>query len=211
MLGVLYAEQGRRDLATQQFRAAVQEAERLLPKEPNNTVWLDYASDARANLAEQLLLAGESAEAASQTKAVCDGAAKLLSHDPRNPAWRSTFSACWRLQAKLALARDANPEALNFARRSLAAAQSVHSGDAVADAYRIGDAYRLVGDIQLNSGDGSGARESWTAALRQLPGQAVERPSEMAERAAILRRLGRSVNAQPISSRLQAMGYREMS
>ena len=210
-LGRLYSEQGRGDLASDQFRAAVNEAEVLIPKEPTNTVWLDYASSARAYLAAELLRAGKMDEAANQTAAVCSGSADLLKRDATNPPWRGTMSACWKLRAKLALARGANGEALGFAQRSLDVAKSIRSGDAVTDAYRVSSTYRLVGDIEQKLGNAKAARASWSAALRVLPAPASEEPDQAAERALILSRLGRETQARPIAAKLNAMGYRQIS
>lgn len=210
-LGRLYAEQGRTDLASEQLRAAVNEAELLIPKEPANTVWLDYASSARAFLAAELLRAGKADEAASQTGSVCSAATSLLSRDPTNPPWRGTMSACWKLRAKLALARGATSEALSFAQRSLDVAKSIRSGDAVADAYRVSGSYRLVGDIEQKSGNANAARASWMAALRVLPARASEEPDQAAERALILNRVGREAEARPIAARLNTMGFRGVS
>jgi hypothetical protein len=68
-----------------------------------------------------------------------------------------------------------------------------------------------VGDIQRDLGDGPAARSSWSAALAQLPRGATEEPGQMAEHALILRRLGRDAEAQPISTRLESIGYRQQS
>jgi len=211
MLGRLYAEQGRRDLASRQFQAAVSQADLLIPKEPNNTRWLEYATNARVDLADELLLAGQTDQAAAQVRPICDGASRLLTHDQRNAVWRAALSSCWNLQARLALAHGANSDALKFAQRALEVSKSVHSGDAIADAYSAASAQRFVGDIQQSAGDPDGARASWAAALRYLPSNSVEEPGQANERAVILRRLGRSAEAQAISSRLRAMGYHEMS
>jgi tetratricopeptide (TPR) repeat protein len=210
-LGALYAEQGATGPAVQHFNAAVEESDRLIPKEPNNAVWVDYGATARAALARQLLLVGQLDEAATQTAAVCGAAQRLLRKDAHNAAWRSTFSTCWALQAKVALARGDSVRGLSFAQRSLDVAKSVHSGDAVGDRYFLASAYRLLGDAEQKAGDGNAARQSWIAALRDLPVRAAEEPSQAAEHAAILRRLGRDGDAQQIASRLDAMGYRETS
>jgi tetratricopeptide (TPR) repeat protein len=210
-LGALYAEQGERGPAVQQFNAAVDEAERLIPKEPNNAVWVDYGATARAALARQLLLAGQVDQAAAQTVAVCGAAQRLLRKDAQNAAWRGTLSTCWALQAKVALARGDSAGGLTFAQRALDAARSVHSGDAVADAYLTAGVYRLLGDVEQRAGDGDAARESWNAAFRHLPPRTAEEPSQAAERAEILRRLGREGESRQIASRLNAIGYREAS
>ena len=210
-LGELYAEQGQSGLAADQLRAAVSQAELLIPKEPNNTVWLDYASSARAFLAAELLRGGKTDEAAGQIDSVCSGAANLLKRDASNLQWRGLTSSCWRLRARLALARNAKPDGLGFAQRSLGVAKSIHSGDAVADAYRIASAYRLVGDIQRETGNANAARASWAAGLNQLPARATEEPDQAWERAVLLSKLGRETEARPLKARLGAIGFRDAS
>jgi tetratricopeptide (TPR) repeat protein len=211
MLGKLYAEQGRSDLAAEQFRAAVAQAEFLIPKEPNNTLWVEYASNARADLARQLLLAGDTDGAGRQTEALCNGVSSLLTHKGHKYAWLAASAECWSLRAKIALARGANVDALNLAQRAMAVSRTVHSGDTVQDAYRIASTYRLIGDIEQKSGDQEAARLSWATALQQLPTGAVEEPNQKAERALILRRLGRNPEAEPIITALKAIGYRDVS
>jgi hypothetical protein len=65
----------------------------------------------------------------------------------------------------------------------------------------------LVGDIRRQLGDASGARSAWTSALTSLPAGVAEQPDEMAERAALLQRLGRAFDAQPLTARLNSIGY----
>jgi tetratricopeptide (TPR) repeat protein len=211
MLGTLYAEQGQGSLAVQQFRAAVSLADALIPKEPTNMRWVEYASIARADLAKQLLQSGHTAEAQDLTRAVCDGSNVLLRRDPHKANWLATREQCWTLQARLALGSGDKAGALGFAQRALDVAKSAHSGDSIADAFAIATVYRTIGDIQRDSGDAGAARSSWSAALAQLPKSGAEEPNQMAEHALILRRIGREAEAQPIDAKLQAMGYRQLS
>jgi Tfp pilus assembly protein PilF len=208
-LGNLYADQGRTDLASDQYRGAVHEGELLLPKEPNNNQWTEYATKARVALATQYLVAGDMLNANTQTGLVCDASGKLMARDKTNPTWQGLVSACWRLRAKLADKNGSVTEAAQFAQRALDVAKIVRSGDRVADAFRIALSYGLLGDIQQKAGDAAAAKLSWTRALALLPAPRAEEPEQAGERSVLLRKLGREVEARQIASRLQALGYRK--
>jgi hypothetical protein len=66
----------------------------------------------------------------------------------------------------------------------------------------------MLGDVRQRLGDYPGAKAAWSAALQQLPTNVAEVPFETNERAELLRRLGRSSEAQDAATRLKAMGYR---
>jgi tetratricopeptide (TPR) repeat protein len=207
MLGVAYAAQGQTAQAAQQFRAAVAEADVLVPKEPNNTNWLEYAYKARLELANQLILAGDSQRAAQLVGQACHTVDELLRRDAKKPGWRSGLSRCRMVEARLALAAGDKQKALLLAEDSVTASRTMHSGSPVDDSYLIASAYRLVGDVQRQLGNSGGAHSAWQAAVAMLPTGAMEEPSEMAERAMILERLGRVGEAQQLARRLSQMGY----
>src|SRR5205814_7379675 len=54
-LGNLRAERGQFELAGEQLRASIAEADLLTTVEPNNTLWLEYGYRARISLAKLLL------------------------------------------------------------------------------------------------------------------------------------------------------------
>ncbi|MFL6765244.1 MAG: tetratricopeptide repeat protein, partial [Sphingomicrobium sp.] len=206
-LGMLYAEQGQRNLAIEQFRAAVDQAAALIPKEPANTKWLESAVRAKLGLAGQLLLAGRNDEATTQTTDACQTLDGLARRDRDKPIWQGNYGTCWLMRARLALAAGDAKAALGSADTALRTNRSVHSGDAVADAYVVAATGILLGDIRRKLGDASGARSAWTSALTSLPASVAEQPDEMAERAALLQRLGRPGDAQPLTARLNSIGY----
>jgi hypothetical protein len=51
---------------------------------------------------------------------------------------------------------------------------------------------------------------AWQASLDVLPSGVNERPGEMRQRAEILKRMGRTAEAQHLNSTLAAIGYRQM-
>lgn len=207
-LGTLYAEQGQTDLAAQQFRAAVDQADFLIPQEPSNAVWLEYAANARTDLARQLLASGNLDEAGGLISAACNGAAKLIARDRTKPKWRMTLSRCWSVRAEIAFKRGAKTDALGLAQRAVNVAKTVHSGDSVADQFLLARDYRVIGDIQRALGAADAARASWAMSLQLLPSAASD-PDQMAERVVIFRRLGRGAEADQLSARLAKIGYRD--
>jgi len=208
MLGLLYAEQGQTDLAKQELQVAVEQANRLIPKEPDNTLWLEYASSARLILAKQLLSSGDRSEASAQANAGCQTVNGLLSRNQLKPQWQVEFVVCLQIQAKLKLSGQDRAAAMKVAQEAIARSKSVHSGDPVADAYLVASSYRLAGDVQRALDNNAAARSAWQMALESMPSGAAE-PDQLAERASVLARLGRTAEAETLHSKLRSMGYRQ--
>ena len=113
------------------------------------------------------------------------------------------------LQARLSLQAGAKQQALGLAQRAVDTARSVHTGDRVADAFVVARAYRILGDIQHDLGNADGARLAWTTALAAIPVGLAEQPDETAQRASLLQRLGRTMEAHQLTTKLEARGYRD--
>ena len=210
-LGIVYASQGRLDLAIREFRNGLAESEKLIPREPDNSKWLDAAAKTRLSLAEVLLAAGQTAEAAGQTEAGCRLFEGLLARDRSVALWRAGIRDCQAMRARIALTSGAADEALRHAGQALDAAESVKSSDSVGDRFMLARVQLLLGDIHRKAGDGLSAMSAWRAGMRALPTGVQERPGEMADRAELLRRLGRAAEAEPLAARLSAMGFRKTS
>jgi tetratricopeptide (TPR) repeat protein len=204
-LGKLYLMRGQSDLALQHLRAGVSAAEQLLPVEPGNTLWLNYAMSVRFALADALM--GTKQDGAAETEAGCAIAQRLFARDSRYAQWRLGMQICWTNRARLALAANRTDEALRNARQAVSTGMpdTTRSMDGPAPAAR---AQLALGDIQKSLGDSAAAAAAWQAGLAALPNGSTERPNELALHAAILQRLGRAAEAQPIIERLRAMGYR---
>jgi hypothetical protein len=114
------------------------------------------------------------------------------------------------MRSRLALASGGTQQALTFAEQALASAQAERSGDPVSDRFSIAASGRMLGDVRQRLGDSAGANDAWSAALNQLPANVAEVPFETNERVELLRRLGRSGEAQDAAARLKAMGYRSV-
>ena len=169
-LGNLYAVRGQTEPALEQLRTAAQLAEQLIPTEPNNQKWIEYAANAEINLAQALVTARRLDEAAAQTDAGCARARELVGRDPRAANRRATWRNCLLVRAELALAGGAVADASNAAARALEVANSVKSSDTVADQFARAKAYRLVGDIRKQARDYDGARPPGRRRFPRCPG-----------------------------------------
>jgi tetratricopeptide (TPR) repeat protein len=207
-LGILYMERGQYALAEHQFRAAIAEADALTSVEPTNALWLEYGYRTRSYLAKLLLATGRRDEASAQALAACRAVQSLVRRPSPKPEWRNGLFGCLALQAQLTLAAGSKDQAHAFAQQALNAAQSVHSADKVQNAFRLAHAYRLLGDIEQELGRPSAARAAWASGLASIPAGTFEQPDEIADHAALLQRLGRAGDAQPLAARLKAMEYR---
>jgi len=155
-----------------------------------------------------LLASGKPDDAAAETSEACGAIVALLRRNPANVKWRGSLGDCWAMRARVALAKGAAQTALSLAQAAVDTSRSTHSGDAMTDGYRTALAYRLAGDARQRLGDRIAARGAWTSGLAAFPSGIPEQPNEMAERASVLRRLGRVTEAQTITTRLDSMGYR---
>jgi tetratricopeptide (TPR) repeat protein len=211
-LGVLLTRRGQVEPGVQQYRLALERANGLIAVEPNNSYWKDLAASVRLELARNLLMLDRSDEAASEASIGCGITAALRARDPGVAKWRSLETTCLEMRSRVALQSGAKAQALAFAKQALASAQAQRSDDPIRDRYRVAAVYRLIGDLNRHMGDLEAARAAWSSGLAQLPEQvAAERPWEMSERAELLRRVGQLSDAQPLASRLAAIGYRSAS
>jgi len=207
-LGVFHVERGQEPAAAELLRASIAQADSLVALEPANALWLEYDLRGRLALARLLLVTQKRDDAAAQTSAACEAVGTLLRRPSVKPEWRNDLFFCLTLRAQLSLSKNDKQQAITFAKQAVEAAKTVHTADAPADAFGVARAYRLLGDIERDSGDMNGASSAWTSALTIIPTGVTERPDEMAEHAALLQRLGRIAQAQQLNGRLAAMGYR---
>jgi tetratricopeptide (TPR) repeat protein len=206
-LGILLTWRGQSDRGVEELRAAVSQAESLIPVEPGNTLWKSLAAGARLELARTLLSLGKADEAAQETTSACSSIAGIRASDMI--AARQT--ACLTMRARLALQAGADSDAIALSQQALASTQRVHSPDPLKDRYTAASIYRLIGDAHRATGDLQGASASWSQALATLPRGVPESPFELDEHALILQRLGRATEAQQIAGKLNAMGYRRLA
>ena len=208
-LAELYQYRGDTDRALAHFRAAVENSEALIAHEPDNSRWKYFSARARLNLAGMYLVSGQRGEAAREAVTGCNATANLLATDPSVQVWRANMRECWEMRARLSLAAGDAGQALSYSERAVQLARAVRSTDPVDDRYALAQSYRLLGDSRQLLGDGRGAQAAWEAGLATLPAGVPEKPSEMAERATLLKRLDRAADARMLYSRLTAMGYQQ--
>ena len=207
-LGILLTARGKTDQGIVHYRLALAQSKSLLAVDASNNEWREMGTNAQLELAKSLLAIGSAGEAAQETSAACSVADALRARDPNVARWQLLKTNCSSMRARLALASGATSQALALAGQAVQAARSERSGDSVGDAYGVAAAYRLLGDVRKRAGDSGGANEAWATGFAQLPRNASERPSEMQERAELLRRLGRAEEAGRLAARLNAIGYR---
>lgn len=206
-LGILFGWRGQSDNAIKELQSAVAEAEQLIPVEPSNNLWKQYAAGAQLALALQLLENAKQAEAADLTNQGCAAVGQLRQHNIGNAGIGSLQTSCLKLKTRLALQSGTGGQALQLAEQSLASAQAERSGNAIRDRYGIAAAYRLLGDVRLKAGDAQAARRAWTTGIAQLPPNVADGPLEMQERSNLLHRLGRADEARALDQRLTAIGF----
>ena len=206
-LGLLHGWTGQPERASEQFRLAVAEANRLIPIEPGNIRWKGYAAQAQLALAGTLITLGRSAEATSETQAGCTLAAQVAAHDAAS-SWRHLQTECYTGRSRLALQSGNSAEALTLAVQAVASAKTERRPDPISIRYRVAAAYRHLGDVRRQMGATDQAVAAWTAALAQLPRGTAERPAEMYERAEILKRVGKADQARPLLDRLASIGFK---
>lgn len=207
-LGILLGERRQQARAASELGTAVGEADRLIELEPRSAIWKLTGAMTRLSLAKELLAAGNDGDARTQTTAGCRLAAGLKVSGAGLSWARTVQTDCLTLESRLALAGGATADALTNAERALASARSERNEDPISDRYRVATAYLLLGDVRQRSGDSEAARTAWSAGLAQLPQGVAERPQDMSTRAELLRRMGRSAEARPLTERLAELGYR---
>jgi tetratricopeptide (TPR) repeat protein len=207
-LGWMYGLTGRGDLALGNLQAAVATADQLSGIEPGNMVWRQWGFQARLTLARELLEEGRAADAEVQTNAACATVAQLLARSAAYPAWRGGARDCEMMRARLALDSHAADQAVSHAEKAVRAAQSVKSSDEDTDRFALAAAYLLLGDAQRASGDMASAALNWSNALSAARPNVAEKPTETANHAATLQRLGRLPEANALRDRLRLMGIR---
>jgi tetratricopeptide (TPR) repeat protein len=207
-LGWLFAERGQVEPAAQQFRASIANSDALRAIEPNNASWAEAGAHAQLFLARLLLVTGKTNEAGPEITAGCHTYQTLLNRPSPRPEWRKAVFACMSVKAELALRNGAKDQAHELGQRALQAAQSVHTQDKIEDSFRVARAHRLIGDVERDRGHMDAARTAWLAGFAAIPAGVPEQPDEMAEHAALLQRLGRAGEAQPLIAKLSSFGYR---
>ena len=207
-LGNVHLARGNVGEALKDYQAAIALGQKLIATEPDNSRWLDATAKAQLGTADALLSTGRAAEAATVVAAACAGYAHLISKEPDVPGWREGNRNCLVMKARAAISAGNSAEGASVARQAVVVARSIHSTNAVADAFGLARALRVLGDAYRAGGDMAAARQAWAEADRVRPAGVPEAPLEMREHARIAERLGHANELAALNSRLAAMGYR---
>jgi tetratricopeptide (TPR) repeat protein len=169
--------------------------------------WLMWAAGAQLDYAATLMRSGQLDEAAAQTRAGCDRVDRLSAQGGDVAQWKSVAVQCLMRRAQVAMTGGSEAEALALANRALAAARARRTGAPIERAVQVAQMYKLIGDIRHRAGEASAAQAAWQTALAKWP-KGLDDPRNTALRAELLTALGRGAEARPLTSRLEAMGYR---
>ena len=154
------------------------------------------------------LAAGRIDQASSAAQAACDVADRLLARDRSVAMWRTTLQLrCLRTRARIALRSGRPEEAVTLARQTVVLARSEQGQ--VDRAIAVADGELLLGEALRAAGQADAARGAFERALSSWPGKIEERPYELANHTILLKRLGKTGEANVIGRRLSTMGYRQ--
>jgi tetratricopeptide (TPR) repeat protein len=209
-LGRLLVSNGAVDSGLQQASRAVETADALMPTEPDNMLWVEYAAGAKLDLAAILLSLGRKEEAAAQTRSACDLSGRLLAKDRNVVVWRWIAIDCLTRRTELAMASGSTEEAQQLALRTVAASREFQGKDEAETRFVRATANKLLGDVYARSGNKTEAAAAWNQALATWPQAVAETPRQIAIRAALLTSVGRDAEAAPLKTKLTETGYRRL-
>jgi tetratricopeptide (TPR) repeat protein len=210
-LAHLKAAGGDLDGGISEAAEAVSEANALIPTEPDNKKWVEFASSAKLSLAQLLLTKGNYSQASEQLRSACEPVRQGLARDGGAVNWKVLLRRCLAMEAQLAVDTGDASAAVSTAGRAVDVAKSVRSGDSVGDRFWLAKAYRILGDAYRKSGDAELAQAAWRAAFAALPNGIAERPYEIGERIEVLARVGRATEGRALANGMRSFGYRQLT
>jgi tetratricopeptide (TPR) repeat protein len=201
------AYRGQMALAVDEARQASAVVGWLTATEPQNTEWMQAGAQANFDRAGLELAAGRINDARTAAQAACSAASQLLARDSSVTIWRTRLQLrCLRTKASIALRSGEAEQAVDLTRRAVALART--EKNATDRAFAVASAELALGSALAASGQPEAARGAYQRAQEAWPAKAEETPAELANHAILLRRLGRTREAAPISKQLSAIGYR---
>ena len=207
--GRLLGSQGLLAAGLVEQRRAAQLADELFRTEPDNTEWMQTGAAAQLELAELALAGGRLEEAGASIRKGCELAGHLRSRDSTVQTWGSALNvSCLRLRARMSLRTGNHREAEMLAAEAARILRSGSSAKSIDGSLSAASIEALRGEAALAAGREADARAAYVAALAAWPRGVEVEPRRLALRVLLLRRTGRSSEAQPLIRRLAAMGYR---
>ena len=204
-LGRMLGAAGRNQQALDQLTASVRTAQQLLPAEPNNSIWLNYSAGAHFALSGFLASKRQLAAAAKNLDLGCVQAATLGRLNQAAIETRIALWSCRYQRGALALLQGNSAAAFDHANAAVVMARAIRSGDPGAQSYYLTRSLMLAGDAAQRQGNGDRARAAWEQARGMLR-SGPQPPWEIAVRAELLARLGKSVEATAITAGLRQRG-----
>ena len=175
--------------------------------EPANTEWMQWGAFINLERAGLELALDRPGEAAAIADAACGTSRKLAARDRSVSAWRIGLQlSCLEMQARIALKTGAKERALGLSQQALALARTDKAP--VDRGISVTKAEMMLGNALKATGQDEAARGAYERAFAAWPANMQQRPSEIADRAMLLGRLGRRAEAEEARKRLSAMGYR---
>ncbi|HEU0310453.1 MAG TPA: toll/interleukin-1 receptor domain-containing protein [Sphingomicrobium sp.] len=206
-LARLLAYRGQMEPAIAQARQASLVADWLTRTEPRNADWIQRGAQANFDRSGLELAAGNLEQARLAAKSACDSSARLSAMDRSVSVWRTNLQLrCAKSNAMIAIRTGQASEAAGLARQALVLARTEQ--DETERGLEMARAELLLGDALGASGQRDAAKSAYERAIAAWPNGIEEHPRELAERAYLLRRLGRSEEARTIVQQLTTMGYR---
>ncbi len=206
-LGRLLAVKGQVGAAATHLRQAVATAERLVPAEPNNSRWIDFAASAHLTLARFEQSRGDHAAAGGHITKGCAYAASL-----RRPggasSWKMAQWSCLDRRLQMTLVSGEAGRAATLAEQTVALARGSKSGDPTSDAMLIARSLLVAGDAYRSANMPARAVQAWQQGLALA--STVATPWEQSVRADLLGRVGQMSEAQRVQASLQSRGFRNL-
>ncbi|QDP19635.1 toll/interleukin-1 receptor domain-containing protein [Sphingomonas xanthus] len=201
---------GRMPQSIDQARQAAKLVDWLMRTEPNNTEWMQAGAQTNFDRAALELAAGNAAGARSAADSACAASTALLARDRSVTMWRTTLQLrCAKIKGLIALHLMNSAEAQSQARRALTIARGEEKP--IERGLAIAESEMLLSHALAMAGQASGARAANQRALTAWPTDIEEQPREIANRALLLRQLGRAEEANRLVQRLAAMGFQHPS
>ena len=203
----LLGARGEMPQAIEQSRQASVLVDWLTRTEPDDTEWMQAGANANFDRVGLELASNNIAQARDAARSACNAAERLIARDRSVSDWRSTMQfKCLNANARIAMRTGPAAEAVSLAQRGLAVART--EKDPVDRAMVVARAEKLLGDALAKAGQADAALGAYQRALSSWPGNIEEEPRTLADRAFLLRRVGRKADADALDARLRTMGYR---
>ena len=203
----LLAYRGQMDAAIEQSREASAVISWLTRTEPQNTEWMQAGAQANFERSGLELAANQLEGARFAANDACAAAARLVARDRSVAAWRTDLQLrCLRAKQRIALRDGDTAAAVSLSQQGVALAQTEKDG--IERGLAMSSAEMALGEALQRTSQAAAAQGAYSRALEAWPRKVELRPRELADRAILLRRLGRTKEADEIGRGLASMGFR---